>query len=73
MFFLYLLKHRLDDKSQLIKDLESIKARNMATRRFQEGLIKENEEYKSQATNFKTERDEAQQKYILNFHENIDP
>ena len=34
----------------------------MATRRFQEGLVKENEEYKSQAILFKTERDEAQQK-----------
>ena len=47
----------------MIKDIEGTHARNMASRKYQENLVKDNEEYQKLASSFKNERDESQQKY----------
>lgn len=54
----------LKGKEELLKELGPGKTANLASRKIQEALAKENEEYKSQFQALKEQRDQAQQKWL---------
>lgn len=58
------LTAKLETKEKLIKDLGGGKSKNIAFRKLQEALEKENEEYKAECQTLKDQRDEAQQKCL---------